>query len=242
MTWIKVILAITWVLISLATNYPQIQAQNTGNGGSSDPSGGGRDPNRTSGSDRGNCPVVKNENEQESLTALVAQKGEALTTSDSPTLLFYVPYASTTPLEARFSLRDDKGYNVIKPILMTLSGTPGVVRVRLPKSLEKEKLYRWSFAIICEPTDESKNPGVDGWLRRVDPSPSLASQLTGKVSQRELAALYTKEGILLDALTLLAEIRYTDPQAESDWTSLLQSLGLEVIATEQVIQCCTPKQ
>ena len=234
MTRIRLALAIAWILFSVATSPLPLQAQTDSNG---DPYGSGRNPQREDGGDRG-CSAL-NIPENKYLTALVPARNEALATTQSPTLLFYVPYTSTSPISAKLSLLDENENDVVEPMLVTLSGTPGIIRLRLPKPLETKKLYHWAFAVICDRNDTAKDRVVHGWIQHVEPSPALISQLKEKASPRERAELYAKEGFFLDALALLAEIRYTDPQANTDWSSLLQSLQLEKIAPEQIIPCCT---
>ncbi len=227
MKQLRITSIIAWILISFSINVSSTRAQNANTSSETGSDSIQRDGRRTAGGDRGTCAAMKNIND--ALTAFVAQKGNSLTLSDSPTLLFYVPYVSNSPINAKFSLQNDDGYNVIKPpMILKLSGTPGINKIRIPKSLEKGKYYRWSLAIICDSEDQSKNPGIHGWVKRVEPSPNLTRQLQKRLSKRELADVYSKEGLLLDALALLVEIRNRDTQAKNDWNSLLKSLDLEV--------------
>ncbi len=242
----KIVIAPVVISISLAISCLPAQAQNTQNKNNSQLTQNNnsqrrkdnRGANRKSGNDRGQCPAINSVNN--TLTALVSDQDTALTLSDSPTLLFYVPYNSNPPLKAQFSLRDEQGYNVIKPpMIITLSNTPGIVKVNLPKTLVKNQFYHWSLAILCQDKnkkDNSKNPGVDGWIKLVSPSPQLANQLQRNVSPRELANLYKQEGILTDALATLAAIRSQDPKAEKDWQNLLKLLNLSELSSEKITQ------
>ncbi|NJM72073.1 MAG: DUF928 domain-containing protein [Scytonema sp. RU_4_4] len=225
--------------MSFATGFLPIQAQTRSN--NNDPSGNGRPPNRVDGGDRGGrCSATKT-SANKNLIALVPATGEALSTAESPTILFYVPYASDSSLAARLSLHDENGYRVIKPIQMTLSEIPGIVSLRLPIQLERNKSYHWFFTIICDTTNGTNNAVVDGWIRRIEPSPTLARQFKEKKSQQERAELYVKEGLWLDALAQLTHIPNTNRQADTDWTNLLQNLDLRAIAPEKIVPCCTFK-
>ena len=241
MKQLRITSIIAWILISFSINVSSARAQNANTSSTNSERGSDliqRDGRRTAGGDRGTCPAMKNVND--ALTAFVAEKGNSLTLSDSPTLLFYAPYVSNSPINAKFSLQNDDGYNVIKPpIMLKLSGTPGIIKIPVPKSLEKGKYYRWSLAITCDSEDQSKNPGVHGWVKQVESSPNLISQLQKRLSKRELATVYRKEGLLLDALALLVEIRNQDIQAKNDWNSLLKSLDLEVYAENKVVEYYT---
>ncbi|MFE1746973.1 DUF928 domain-containing protein [Coleofasciculus sp. H7-2] len=208
----------------------------------------------------GTCPAVIGE---EPLTALVpaterslneGQSGNsglktfesvwALTAAESPTFWYYVPYALTSDLPVEFILQDDQGNNVYKTKFIASQKQPGVVKVRLPATvapLEVGKMYRWFFMIDCDP---DAPPLVEGSVQRIAPSATLKSQLQ-KATPRERVVLYAKQGIWHDALTALAELRIANPKdaaLTADWVSLLNSGGLEAIAQEPVIDCCTAQQ
>ncbi len=232
MTWKTIAFAITWILISLVTNSLPIQAQ-TGN--DPPPPTPDRPSQREGGGDRrGNCSTLKT-SENEKLIALVPNEHTVLTINEFPTFLFYVPYLTSNPLSANFVLKDNTEHYVMNPIPLTLSGTPRVIPLRLLKALEKEKRYKWQLEIICETTPQKRSVVIEGWIKRVDPTSTLASQLTAPLSKRERAELYIKEKFWLDALALLAEICPTDRQANADWTSALQSLKLGAIDPEKII-------
>ncbi|MEW5859017.1 MAG: DUF928 domain-containing protein [Cyanobacteriota bacterium] len=212
------------------------------------------------GASRGTCPAAIGE---ELLTALVPatqtslNQGQsrnsalntfesvwALTAAESPTFWYYVPYALTPDLPAEFILQDDQGNNVYQTKFVASQKQPGVVKVRLPATvapLKVGKMYRWFFMIDCEP---DAPPLVEGWVQRIAPSATLRSQLE-KATPRERVVLYAKQGIWHDALTALAELRSANPKdaaLTADWVSLLKSGGLEAIAQEPVIECCTAQQ
>lgn len=210
---------------------------------------------RTGGASRGLClPVV---DKPQPLTALVPATKETLgnkqddlpglttfesvwglTAADSPTVWFYVPYSLTPNLPIEFVLQDEQGNYVYKTSFKVSQTQPGIVKFRIPSTapLEIDKMYRWFFSINCVPDDD-----VNGWVQRVAPSPTLASQLQ-KATPRESIALYASNGYWYDALTTLAELRSANPSdatLKNDWDSLLHSVQLDAIAQEPIVQCCT---
>lgn len=247
MIWIQRTLAITLLLVSLVTIAPPVPAQSR-SGLQPTPSGPGRPPNRRGGGDRGNCYALKTQANQQ-LTALVPNDGETRSLTTTPTLWFYVPYASapdtstTMPISVRFSLRDVRGRRALfdgvpfEPIVIPLSGTPGIIGIRLPKALEPEKEYRWYLTVICDATEDG--PSVDGWLRSMQPSADLLRQLK-QASVEERLVLYKNANIWSDRLTLLAERRDRSSPGE-EWTKLLQEIGLAELAQEAIAPCCVPK-
>jgi hypothetical protein len=247
MIWIQRTLAITLLLVSLVTIAPPVHAQSRSESQPT-PSGPGRPPNRRGGGDRGNCYALKTQANQQ-LTALVPNDGETRSLTATPTLWFYVPYASTPdvsttiPISVRFSLRDARGRRALfdgipfEPIVIPLSGTPGIIGIRLPKALEPEKEYRWYLTVICDATEDG--PSVDGWLRLIQPSADLLRQLK-QASIEERLVLYKNANIWSDQLTLLAEKRDLPSQGE-EWTKLLQEVGLAELAHEAIAPCCVLK-
>ena len=59
---------------------------------------------------------------------------------------------------------------------------------------------------------------------------------------RQRVALYAQAGIWQDALTTLGELRVRqrqDAALATDWKDLLDSVGLDNISTEAIVECCT---
>ena len=208
----------------------------------------GRPTQRTAGGDRNSCG--------ERLIALIPGKGEiqnqpgacgaesvsfpTLTVVESPTFWFYVPAQSTAGLSAEFVLLDNQEQPIlIQPI--SLSETPGVVSVSPSHPLEAGKQYRWMFSVLVNPDRPSRNPAVEGVIRRIEPDSTLLSQIEDAVSPREQVAIFARHGIWQDALTTLGNLRRTtpgDPSLLTDWIDLLGSVGLESIASVPVVDCC----
>ncbi|MDJ0704306.1 MAG: DUF928 domain-containing protein [Leptolyngbyaceae cyanobacterium MO_188.B28] len=210
----------------------------------------GRPTQRTAGGDRNACV--------EQLIALIPGKGEiqnqpeacggesvsfpTLTVVESPTFWFYVPAQSAAGPTAEFVLLDDQEQPIlIQPV--ALSELPGVVSVSPPHPLEIGKSYRWLFSVLVNPDRPSRNPAVEGIVRRIEPNPTLLSQIESTVSPRDHVAIYARHGIWQDALTTLGNLRRTtpgDPSLLTDWTELLGSVGLGSLASVPVVDCCQP--
>ncbi len=176
---------------------------------------------------------------EKSLTALMPETNLGLTVATHPTFFFYIP--QTTATSAEFVLLDEANNHKVYETTFTITGTPGIVSVSLPASktlppLEIGKDYHWYVSVICDPDDRSGDVYVDGWVQRVEPTPSLMSQLE-KASPAERVALYRKNGIWHDTLTFLAEGRRLNPSNSAlaaEWATLLRSVGLEKIAQERL--------
>jgi len=135
--------------------------------------------NSSSNGVRGECSAVDGET---GLTALVNDSDPALTTQAHPTFLFYLPYSQTPDraeddrdyrvTTAEFELLDENEKSVLKDkkIILSLPDKSGIVKLTVPNteaSLEPDKEYFWVFRIICDPNDNTANPSVSGWIKRV---------------------------------------------------------------------------
>lgn len=165
------------------------------------------------------------------LTALVPETQFGLTVAEYPTFFVYVP--STSGQQGVFVLLDENEEIVYETIL-TLPGTNGVISVSLPTTdvdpLEIDKTYHWYFGIINDPDDRSKDRLVEGWVQRIEPNPTLVSQLD-ETAPQEHPALYAAAGIWHEALATLAELRRSNPDdamLASQWEQLLQSESVEL--------------
>ncbi|MEQ9623219.1 DUF928 domain-containing protein [Coleofasciculus chthonoplastes] len=139
--------------------------------------GFGKPPGSTkSGGVRGECFAADRERP---LMALVDSSEPVLTTQTHPTFLFYLPYSSQTQegqndgvTTAEFELLDEQENSVLKhqKIVVFLPENPGFVKLALPPTeteLEPDKEYFWIFRIICDTNDNTANPSVSGWIKRV---------------------------------------------------------------------------
>lgn len=203
-------------------------------------------PRRTKpAGDRGPCPVV-----QKPLTALVpitkesdgAQLRWGLTTKEHPTFWFYVPYELKSIGSAKFSLRNEAGSEIYHTPV-TLTRSPGVISISLPPTAAGLEINKWyqSYLFIdisCAPNTPTKKHFAEAWVKREALPPALKSELDKQTTLLQRARFYAKHGIWYEALTTLAELRHTNSK-DDEWTKLLQSVELEAIASEPIVNCCT---
>jgi hypothetical protein len=177
------------------------------------------------------------------LTALVplSKSVWGLTLSEHPTLLFYVPYALTPDSPMEFVLQDEEQNTLYQAYLNTSLTSPGVVKLTMPDGitpLEIDKMYHWYFLVYCNRVEPVF---VEGWVKRIAPNRDLSVRLKKAVPEEKIA-LMAANGIWYDALSHLAELRLTHPQDASlivDWENLLESVGLDAIASEPLLECCS---
>ncbi len=191
----------------------------------------------------GGCPAVDTP-----LTALVpvyetktgAKLPMGLTTSEYPTLWFYLPYALTLDRPARLVVETSElgtNYMTQQTVLEITNLKAGIVGIPIPKSqapLQIGQRANWTLTILCNPQDAAANKYVDVSLQRVAADPTLQQQLaTATLEQR--VELYGAAGLWENTLTTLAQLRHAAPNDRTlaaDWQDLLQTANLSGLATQ----------
>lgn len=189
-------------------------------------------PARTVGGGKRGTVCIKNDGIP--LTGLMPANNVGTTVSPNPTFFLYVP--RTTAHSAEFAVFDEEGYPVYQRTV-TLTGTPGVIKLDLPTNtlLNVREMYQWEFAIICDPEDRERDELVWGWIERIELSPALRRRIE-QARPLEQATLYAKNQIWHETMSILAQLRRSNPQ---EWEELLKSVELDAIAPAPFVDCCT---
>lgn len=190
----------------------------------------------------GSCPVLS-----KALTALTPNSRFGVTVTDYPTFFVYIPPLApqANPPQVEFVLRDANKNDIYKTTFKT-TGTPGILTLSLPAyaglaPLQVGQDYQWSFSLICQPDERSRDITVEGWIRRVEPNPSLTAQLNQASLQRQVE-LYAEAEIWHEALAMLVQLRRNNPNdtaVTANWVRLLSAAGLNAIAQESLMPTST---
>jgi len=201
--------------------------------------------NRQAGTHRGSCrpelsiPCICPR--ELSIIPLIPPSNRALTVAESPTFFAYVSQAST-PVEFTLQTKDTQGTKIYQTTFTV--DKPGIVGVSIPadgdnkKSIEVGKEYQWSFAVACNPEDRSGDYYVEGFVQRIEPKPSLKSDLE-KPDPMARAIAYAENEIWYDTVTAVAELLREAPDdamLTAEWRQLLQSQRLGSIADRPLVQ------
>ncbi len=177
------------------------------------------------------------------LMALSPTDSFSTTTSQTPTLFWYIPKTKAVAAELRITDNSDKD---VYSALISLDGGAGVLSHSLPKTaindMELGKDYRWQFALICDVNQPSRNPFVEGVMQRIEGNGSLSMALEKSFDVRDRASIYAASGIWQDAIATLAQERCTSPKDPAlliGWNTLLKSVRLEAFAQEPLSRTCT---
>jgi hypothetical protein len=144
---------------------------------------------------------------------------------------------------AEFLLRDetDKDPKDVYRVIYALpKSTKGVVSPAGIKSLtianlyplEIGKAYHWDLALICNPSNRGEDIIVGGYIKRVQPDPTLASRLQ-QATPEDRIALYADARLWYETLGALVEVRRDRPNdstLQEAWNTLLSVVGLQEIA------------
>jgi hypothetical protein len=177
------------------------------------------------------------------LMALLPSSHFGATVAEYPSFFVYMPALSPqrAPLPVEFVLEDKSGNEIYKATFKT-SGKPGIVTLTLPTQagllpLEVGQDYKWSFSVICQSDDRSKDVTVDGWVRRVELNPTLSTQLKQASPQKQVE-LYAEAELWQDALATVVQLRRdrpSDSAVAADWAKLLSGAGLENLTQELLL-------
>ena len=176
-----------------------------------------------------------------SLTCLtvLAPDGVALTIQEQPSLFWF----QSQPVDTHFELTILEE-NTIQPLLhvrLPDARKAGIQRLNLTDFDVKLSIgieYEWVVALVVDQDSRSKDVIASGWIKRVDPSPSLKSRLAG-AAKNDLPYLYAEEGIWLDTLAAesdLVERRPDDKLLQQERAALLEQVGLTNAASYAVSQ------
>lgn len=174
-----------------------------------------------------------------SITALIPESNIGLTLTESPTFFVYV---SQPAAQVEFVLLNEDESEVVYESSLKIDKA-GIVGVSLSdkgqtKNLEVGKRYVWSFALACDPQERSGDSIVKGWIQRIEAPATLKSDLANPDPRARLIA-YAKNGIWYETIATLSQMRSRAPNDASlraEWTQLLQSQKLELLADKPLVQ------
>lgn len=199
-------------------------------------------PTRTTGAGtRGgletSCPIVG-----KPLTALLPSNNFGVTVAPYPTFFVFMPnLSSQTPPPVEFLLEDAGGNEVYKANFQT-NGKSGIIALNLPTQaglapLEVGQDYKWSFSIICQSIERSRDISVEGGIRRVELNSTLSNQIK-QASPQKRVELYAEAEIWQDALATMAQLRRDYPSDQAiaqSWSKLMTAAGLNDLAQESLL-------
>lgn len=172
-----------------------------------------------------------------SVTPVLPTNNIGFTLTEHPTVFVYIPLS--TARKAFFSVQDEENNNVYQTDI-ELPSQPGVMQLKLPPDapgLKTNKNYKWSLVMICTADLEPDSPFVSGWIRRVEYKTNIRNN--NKSITLDSVSKLAETGIWYDTLATLAQLRMNQPNnllLATSWQDLLDSVGLNAIANEPLVQ------
>jgi hypothetical protein len=175
----------------------------------------------------------------QSLAALIPSDAVGMTTKALPELFFYIP-KTAKPQQVEFVMRDDRDRLVYENTNSIEKN--GILRVNVPvtkqlSNLEADRYYHWYLSMICDSQDRSKDLVVEGWIKRVSLPTNVSEQLS-QLKPLDRVSLYQKTNLWYDAIGALVDLKSSqlnNSEVPQKWQELLNSVGLENLAQEPII-------
>ncbi len=172
-----------------------------------------------SGGPRGGC----NGDQTSGLTALAPIAHIGRTTSDRPTVAWFIPDSKSYPVILRLSqYGGDQKWRAVSEL--TMNSQAGVMKAVFPEDLEMGVVYAWQVIVDCKPGYNSARLVDEGQIQRVDP---LKNLLQNPADSSTKAEIYGDEGIWYDALSEILAVENSPSQGT------LSALLNRLIDTEQ---------
>lgn len=170
------------------------------------------------------------------ITALMPANNVATTVAANPTVYMYVPKRNNK--NAEFAVFDLSERKVVYETTFPLRESAGIVKVTLPTTvaLKPGNNYMWHFGVICNTSDLSQNEVVQGMIERIALTPEQQTKITQTQQPLEQAKLYAAAGVWNEAVSGLEPLRNAHP---AEWSELLNSVGLEKMTEQPVLDCCS---
>ena len=166
------------------------------------------------------------------ILSVLAPDHSGLTTSEQPSLYWFISTATTLPIEV--TVMDPQG---VQPILETRLPSPikaGVQRIRLADHnvrLAPGAAYRWFVSVVPDADRRSKDIMAGGAIERVEVPDDLKAKLN-KAGKNGAFHLYTEAGLWYDALKAISDqidAAPDDQQLRKQRSALLSQVGLPSI-------------
>jgi hypothetical protein len=164
-----------------------------------------------------------------------------LTTSDHPTLWFYLPERPNPETRLEFVLQDAADNYIYKTTFIQPNASAGLISVTVPEQtapLVANASYNWTLSIQCNPNRPSQMSFIRGGIQKVAialhqasaPHQTSTSSTALKAADRTVTArLFAQQGYWSDAITILAQTLQAQPldsSATQLWQELLTQSGV----------------
>lgn len=163
------------------------------------------------------------------MLSVLAPNHTGLTTSEQPSLFWFISTSSSYPVE--LTLVDPDKTDPLVELRINPPISAGVHRIRLGDHnvrLQAGTSYQWYVAVVPDGGRRSKDILAGGAIERVSLPDGLPDKIT-KASKRDLPSLYAEAGLWYDAMAAIGELidqTPRDPALLQQRSALLRQVGL----------------
>jgi hypothetical protein len=161
--------------------------------------------------------------------SVLAPNHTGLTTSEQPTLFWFISHPSSYPIE--LTLVDPDKTDPLIELRLQPPVAEGVHRLRLRDHnvrLAPGTAYQWFVAVVPDGGRRSKDILAGGMIERVT-SPAELTEKIARASKAEIPGLYAEAGLWYDAIGTLGELLDQAPDdtaLQAQRSALLRQIGL----------------
>ena len=164
---------------------------------------------------------------------LAPERIRGLTSHDQPELYWYISKPTDTPIE--FTLIDEEAIEPLIEVRIPQPAMSGMQRIRLSDygiHLKKDKMYRWSIALVLDPERRSKDIVAGARIEQALASEIPRDKLAG-ADLLQATYINAEAGLWYDAIGSISQAIQADPHQSRYHevrAALLDQVGLGEIA------------
>jgi len=161
--------------------------------------------------------------------SVLAPDHSGFTTSDQPSLYWFISTATTLPVE--ITVMDADGIQPIVETKLPEPVTAGVHRIRLSDynvHLKPGAAYRWFVSVVPDADRRSKDITAGGAIERIEMPEALKAKVA-QAKKTDLPSIYAEAGIWYDTVAVMSDLIDAAPQDQAlrqQRTALLRQVGL----------------
>ncbi len=154
------------------------------------------------------------------------------TTSDQPTLFWYLAEPTSTQIE--FTIRDETSIEPLVEVALPAPARAGIQAVRLADlgvKLQTGTRYLWFVSLVSSPERRSRDFTSGAWIERRAADETLGARLSAGGANE--ASVYAQSGLWYDAIRALSSRIAATPEdsaARAQRAELLEQVGLSEVA------------
>jgi uncharacterized protein (UPF0335 family) len=159
----------------------------------------------------------------------LAPDHSGFTTSDQPSLYWFISTATTLPVE--ITVMDADGIQPIVETKLPEPVTAGVHRIRLSDynvHLKPGAAYRWFVSVVPDADRRSKDITAGGAIERIEMPEALKAKVA-QAKKTDLPSIYAEAGIWYDTVAVMSDLIDAAPQDQAlrkQRNALLTQVGL----------------